>query len=91
MRVTLSSKQNFMADTKSVASKKISKKEAKQIVYEKLSSALAEYRSELKGKKFEQKLKKASKLFAFDIAKIRRKTRNLKVKAKKPKEVLVSQ
>jgi hypothetical protein len=79
-----------MADTKSVATKKISKKEAKQIVYEKLSSALAEYRTELKGKKFDQKLKKASKLFAFDIAKISRKTANVKLKVKKPKEAQVS-
>ena len=44
---------------------KLSKKEARKIVYEKLAAALAEYRSGVK----EKKLKKASKLFAADIAK----------------------
>jgi len=44
---------------------KLSKKEARKIVYEKLSSALAEYKTGVK----EKKLKKASKLFAADIAK----------------------
>ncbi len=44
---------------------KLSKKEARKLVYEKLATALAEYRSGVK----EKKLKKASKLFAADIAK----------------------
>ncbi len=44
---------------------KLSKKEARKLVYEKLATALAEYRSSVK----EKKLKKASKLFAADIAK----------------------
>lgn len=48
---------------------KLSKKEARKIVYEKFSSALAEYKANLKEKKFDSNLKKASKLFAADIAK----------------------
>jgi hypothetical protein len=52
-----------------IVSQKISKKEAGKIVYEKLAIALAEYRIGIKEKKFANKLKKASKLFAADIAK----------------------
>ena len=44
---------------------KLSKKEARKIVYEKLANALAEYKAGVK----EKKLKKASKWFAADIAK----------------------
>jgi hypothetical protein len=44
---------------------KLSKKEARKIVYEKLATALAEYKTSVK----EKKLRKASKLFAADIAK----------------------
>jgi len=49
--------------------KKISKKEARKIVSEKIATALSEYRTSVKEKKFETNLKKASKLFAADIAK----------------------
>jgi hypothetical protein len=48
---------------------KISKKKAKALVYDKIAGALAEYQGKLKPKRFEAKLKKASKLFAADIAK----------------------
>jgi hypothetical protein len=50
-------------------SKKLSKKQARKIVYEKFAVALADYRSGVKEKKFASNLKKASKLFAADIAK----------------------
>lgn len=49
--------------------KKASKKELRKQVYEKLASALAEYKPNLKEKRFASNLKKASKLFATDIAK----------------------
>ena len=59
-----------MNETSQKASgKKISKKEARKIVSEKIAMALAEYRSSVKEKKFATTLKKASKLFAADIAK----------------------
>jgi len=54
-----------MAETTGTTPPKLSKKEARKLVYEKLANALAEYRSSVK----EKKLKKASKLFAADIAK----------------------
>jgi hypothetical protein len=54
-----------MTETKGTMPAKLSKKEARKLVYEKLSNALAEYKSSVK----EKKLKKASKLFAADIAK----------------------
>ena len=58
-----------MTDNTVKPSKKLSKKQARKIVYEKFSVALAEYKAGLKEKKFASNLKKASKLFAADIAK----------------------
>jgi hypothetical protein len=58
-----------MTETKEKNSRKLSKKEARKIAYEKLSAAFAEYRSGVKEKRFDNQLKKASKLFAADIAK----------------------
>jgi hypothetical protein len=58
-----------MTEIKEKTSSKLSKKEARKIAYEKLSTALAEYRSGIKEKRFASQLKKASKLFAADIAK----------------------
>ncbi len=58
-----------MTETTEKTSLKLSKKEARKIVYEKFSNALAEYKSSLKEKKFDSNLRKASKLFAADIAK----------------------
>jgi len=49
--------------------KALSKKQAKKEILEKISGALAGYKSQFKKKEFETKLKKASKLFAVDIAK----------------------
>jgi hypothetical protein len=73
-----------MTETKEKTSPKLSKKEARKIVYEKLSGALAEYRASVKEKKFDSNLKKASKLFAADIAKAVAKQ---KQKLKKPAKI----
>ncbi|TMI88762.1 MAG: hypothetical protein E6H06_18780 [Bacteroidetes bacterium] len=73
-----------MIDNQAKASKKLSKKEARKIVYEKLANALAEYRAGLKEKKFTSNLKKASKLFAADIAKAVAKQRQ---KIQKPAKI----
>ena len=54
---------------KMVVMKKPTKKETRKEVFEKLSGALAEYKGKLNEKKFENNLKKASKLFAVDILK----------------------
>jgi hypothetical protein len=56
--------------------KKISKKEAQVLVYNKLTDALSEYKNDVKPRKFETNLKKASKLFAADIAKASQKHLN---------------
>ena len=79
-----------MSDTgKPVAVKKITKKEARKVVFEKLSGAMAEYKNKLDKKKFENNLKKASKLFAEDLVKAFKKDRknNRKIKAAGKKEV----
>jgi hypothetical protein len=69
------------AEQKSVLVKRLSKKEAKNEVFNKLSNALAEYKNQLGKKKFEYKIKKASKLFALDIAKgIKKERKPLKEK-----------
>lgn len=60
---------------KTVIVKKPTKKETRKEVFEKLSGALAEYKSKLDEKKFENKLKKASRLFAGDIIKAIKKDR----------------
>ena len=57
-----------MSDNTASASKRLSKKQARRIVYDKFATALAEYRAGVKEKKFASNLKKASKLFAADIA-----------------------
>ena len=64
---------------------KKSKKEVRKTVYEKLAAALADYKSQLKSKKFESNLRKASKLFAADISRANRRN-GLKKKDKKAKE-----
>ena len=73
-----------MTETTEKTSSRLSKKEARKIVYEKFSNALAEYRASVKGKKFDSNLKKASKLFAADIAKAVAKQ---KQKLKKPAKI----
>ena len=57
---------------------KLSKKAVRQAVYEKLAVALSDYKKELKDKRFEKNLKRASKLFAADIAKEGARTRKVK-------------
>ena len=73
-----------MTDVSQKNKAKLSKKEARKIVYEKLATALAEYRSNVKEKKFSSNLKKASKLFAADIAKAMSKQRQ---KLQKPAKI----
>lgn len=77
-----------MSNTLSTLPQKLSKKEARKLVYEKLAGALAEYKDSLKEKRFVNNLKKASKLFAADIAKtIGRKKEKAVKKTKKMKPV----
>jgi hypothetical protein len=52
---------------------KVTKKQARKVVYDKLAGALAEFKDTVSEKKFRNKLKKASKLFAVDIAKAAKK------------------
>ena len=61
------------------------KKEVRQIIYNKLSVALGEFKPLIKRKKFDDKMLTATKLFADDIIKSNRKTR-LKDKKKNKTE-----
>lgn len=76
-----------MSDTEQPipAAKKLTKKIARKEIFEKLSGALAEYKNKLDEKKFENKLRKASNLFALDIVKAFKKERKLN-RAKKTSE-----
>ena len=65
--------------------REVSKKEARKVIYEKLAAALHDYKSGMKEKRFETNLKKASRLFAADLAKGIKKS---KVKVKKDKTKL---
>lgn len=67
--------------TKTLPVKKVTKKEARKIVYEKLSGALSEYQNGSNKKQFENKLKKASKLFAVVLTRSSRKNGKLNGKA----------
>lgn len=62
---------------------KVSKKEVRKLVFEKLSGALAEFKTGIKEKKFTRNLNKASRLFAADIAKTISKKEKPKKLAKK--------
>ncbi len=55
--------------SKKDTSKETHKREARQKVYARLAAALAEFKVGIKEKKFEKKLRKASKLFTVDILK----------------------
>jgi hypothetical protein len=72
------------------ASTKASKKETRRVIYEKLVDALQDYRTGIKEKKFEANLKKASRMFAADLAKGKKekKEKNKKKKVKVKKEVI---
>jgi len=63
--------------------KKITKKQAREMVFNKLAGALEEYKEKISEKKFRTKLKKASKLFAADIAKAENKDSVIKEKPSK--------
>lgn len=52
------------------------KKQVRQIIYNKLSDALGEFKPLIKRKKFDDKMLTATKLFADDIIKSNRKTRS---------------
>ena len=72
-----------MADTQpQVQEKKTGKKTVRKQVYEKLAGALADYKTGIGEKKFESRLRKASKLFAVDIAKASKKQSKIKSKKK---------
>jgi hypothetical protein len=70
--------------TSKASAKKLSKKEARKLVSEKIAAALSEYKSSVKEKKFATNVKKASKLFAADIAKA---FSRQKEKLKKPTKI----
>lgn len=75
-----------MADTQQATTKekKLSRKKmVRKEVYDKLAGALAGYKSDIGDKKFESRLKKASKLFAVDIAKATARSRKSKSRNKK--------
>jgi hypothetical protein len=55
--------------SKKTVEKKITKKQAREIVYNKLTSALSDYKNASKPKKFEAKLKKVSKVLAPQVIK----------------------
>ena len=76
---------------KSSSPEKISKKQTRELVYNKLASALAEYKISMKEKKFLTNLKKASKLFADEIIKhqANHKVKRLKKEGKKKKGLTV--
>jgi hypothetical protein len=64
--------------------KKISRKDIRQAIYDRLSTALAEYKSGMKEKRFDSNLKKVSRLFADEITKAAsKKTTKLKKADKK--------
>ncbi len=66
--------------------KALSKKETKKAVFEKLSGALSEYKNNFGKKEFENKLKKASKLFAVDIARSTKKEKKPAIAKKTAKQ-----
>lgn len=81
--ITTNNNYSMAEEVKPLKVQKVSKKETQKEIFVKLSDALAEYKSTLSEKKFETKLKKASKLFAVDIAKaFNRKSKESKKKLK---------
>jgi hypothetical protein len=81
--------KNVAMNNKKPAEQQISKKEAKILLYNKFSNALADYKKDIKKKKLDTKLKKASKLFAVDIVraahKLNTKVQKAEKKIAKPK------
>ncbi|TAL40522.1 MAG: hypothetical protein EPN92_14580 [Chitinophagaceae bacterium] len=66
---------------------KISKKDFRKEVMQKLAEALAVYKQELGDKKFESRVRKASKLFSRNIVKIHKKK---KEKTPEPETIKMS-
>lgn len=71
-----------MNNTKVTPHQKLSKKHARRLIYSKLSAVLTEFKTEKTEKKFNGKLKKASKLFVVDILKFSSKKKDKKKKEK---------
>ena len=67
-----------------VQQREVSKKQARKLIYEKLAAALQDYKNSMKEKRFNANLKKASRLFAADLAKGLKKN-NVKAKKNKTK------
>ena len=67
-----------------VITDKPSRKDTRRQIYQKLEQALGDYRSQMKDKRFENSLKKASRLFAAELAK-KKKNRAKEGKAKDKK------
>ena len=67
------------------AASTLNKKDARKDIYKKLENALNEYRDQFREKRFEAKLKKASRLFADDLGKRIKKNKD---KSKKKKNKL---
>ena len=68
------------------AYQRLAKKQTRKEIFLKLSAAMAEYKSRLDKKKFETSLKKASKLFAAQLAKASKNTPPAKPAALKNKK-----
>lgn len=68
-----------------MANTKITKKATRQLVYKKIEGALAKIKGEVKEKKFDKKLHKASNILAKDIVKAAKKDPPKKAAAKKVK------
>ena len=77
-----------MAVKKENPIKKVAKKDIHKEIYGKLSLALTGYKVQIGAKKFENKLKKASKLFGDAIAKAGKKDTKIKVKIPVVKKVV---
>ena len=69
------------------SSKKLLKKEARQKIYDRLVVALSDFKTGIKNKKFEKKLRRTSKLFAVDLFKSKKdKTATAKIVKKKTED-----
>ncbi|MEO5948713.1 MAG: hypothetical protein ABIP79_17995 [Chitinophagaceae bacterium] len=75
-----------MNNIQTEAPAKLSKKEARKLIYSKLSAVLTEFKTGKSEKKFNSKLKKASKLFVVDILKS---SAQMKKKKEKNEKVLL--
>ena len=72
--------------------KESKKKQVRRVVYDKIAAALEEYKGSFKEKRFEANVKKASRLFANDLAKAvkKNKVKSKKNHAKAKKEMLTA-